>query len=116
MTNTADKLHERNLRRMFRQLQVAESLGFVVIPDSAPVTLLHATRLARLVVTDDETGWKIILFGRKDSPIAPGGSYLIETGSIALNNLTTRQFTAVLYGLAALFDDVATGGPPTVFV
>lgn len=94
MLKNEDTIHEANLKRMARQREIAKALGFTV-PGWYPGLVEHLSGLATLSMSDPEVSWKVSLLARRQMTVGKG-TYLIETGSIELSNLTDEQFSAVL--------------------
>jgi hypothetical protein len=98
MPRRIDPIAKANLERMERCRKIARDLGFQD-PDGPDFPMVHTSELLSLSMTDPEVSWRLSI--RERHPRWGGrGTYVIETASVDLSNLTESQFRSFL--LAAL--------------
>lgn len=98
MLKNEDTIHEANLKRMARCRKIARDLGFQM-PDGPDFPMVHTSELLSLSMTDPEVSWRLSIREWRQRKYGVG-SYVIETASVDLSNLTEAQFRSFL--MAAL--------------
>jgi hypothetical protein len=97
MSKTSFTASAVNLARMERCREIARAMGFLS-PQGPDAPMVHSSNLVVLAVTDPEGSWRVSLRARRAMTVG-NETYVIETGSMELSNLSEAQFRCILVGV-----------------